>query len=489
MQSSRVSILFKVSSIFLAANLTGCKPEPSPPVNVLFIAVDDLRPALGCYGDPLAITPNIDKLAHHGVVFNKHYVQIPSCAPSRASMLTGLRPDELKITDHATHLRDMWPDVVTLPELFKHKGYTTVNIGKIFHYAAGGFNDAQSWTYEHLSVNMGWPSFYAEPENKKVNNKASSIECIDTDDAAYYDGQYTDLAISYIEKFKGNNTPFFLAVGYLKPHLPFTAPKKYWDLYDREVFRHIEDRNRPADAPEIAFHNWQELRGYTDIPSEGPLAAEKEMELRHGYYACVSYIDAQVGKLLNTLDELGLRENTVIVFWGDHGFHLGEQNIWAKSTNFEMSAHAPLIIAAPKTGTSGVTTDAIVESLDIYPTIIDLCSVNPEGDLSGRSLKPLLEDPKHQWENVAFNQFARPYGAAIGGRTPKSHMGYSVRTDSWRYTSWYNFEKDLFEFHELYAVEAPGPTANLVGKPEYSDIQEKLHKMVADYQAGRYSKD
>jgi iduronate 2-sulfatase len=489
MQSSRVSVLFKVSSIILAANLTGCNPEQPPAVNVLFIAVDDLRPALGCYGDPLAITPNIDKLANQGVVFSKHYVQIPSCAPSRASMLTGLRPDELKITDHATHLRDMRPDVVTLPELFKQNGYTTVNIGKIFHYAAGGFNDAQSWSYEHLSVNMGWPSFYADPENKQVNAKASSVECLDTDDAAYLDGQYTDLSISYIEKFKESNTPFFLAVGYQKPHLPFTAPKKYWDLYGREIFRHIEDRDRPVNAPEIAFHNWQELRGYTDISSDGPLAAEKEMELRHGYYACVSYIDTQVGKLLNTLDELGLRENTVIVLWGDHGFHLGEQNIWAKSTNFDMSAHAPLIISVPGTANSGVKTNAIVESLDIYPTIIDLCDISPEDALTGRSLKPLLEDPKHGWDNVAYNQFARPYGAAIGGRTPKSHMGYSVRTTSWRYTSWYNFEKDLFEFHELYEMETPGSSENLAGKPEFSQIQEQLHQMVVDYQAGKYNQD
>jgi len=486
MQSSRVSVLFKVSSIFIAANLLGCKPEQPLPVNVLFIAVDDLRPALGCYGDPLAITPNIDKLARHGVVFNRHYVQIPSCAPSRASMLTGLRPDELKITDHATHLRDMWPDIVTLPELFKHNGYTTVNIGKIFHYAAGGFNDTQSWSYEHHSVNMGWPSFYAEPENKHADSKASSVECLDIDDDAYFDGQYTDLAISYMEEFKNINTPFFLAVGYLKPHLPFTAPKKYWDLYDREDFRHIEDRDRPVDAPEMAFHNWQELRGYTDIPSDGPLTAEKEMELRHGYYACVSYVDAQVGKLLATLDELELRENTIIVLWGDHGFHLGEQNIWAKSTNFEMSAHAPLIVSAPGTGKLGVTTDAIVESLDIYPTIIDLCGIIPEGALSGRSLKPLLEDPKHEWENIAFNQFARPYAAAIGGRTPKTHMGYSVRTESWRYTAWYNFEKDVFEFHELYAPEAPGPTVNLAGKSEYTEVQKELHQMVVDYQAGKY---
>jgi iduronate 2-sulfatase len=269
--------------------------------------------------------------------------------------------------------------------------------------------------------------------------------------------------------------------------LPFSAPRRYGDLYDREDFRHIEQRERPENSPDIAYHNWQELRGYNDIPSEGPLTAEKEMELRHGYYACVSYIDAQVGKLLNRLDELGLRENTLIVLWGDHGFHLGEKALWAKSTNFELSAHAPLIITAPGAASSGVTTDAIVESLDIYPTIIDLVGISPEGDLSGRSLKPLLEDPESEWVNVAFNQFARPYGAAIGGRAPLTHMGYSVRVDSWRYTTWYNVDTGDFEYPELYSFhESSIPSVNVAGYPEYSEIESKLHYMVQQYQVGNY---
>jgi iduronate 2-sulfatase len=454
--------------------------KEEPPMNVLFLAVDDLRPALACYGDPLAITPNIDALAARGVLFNRHYVQAPSCAPSRTSMLTGLRPDQVRVTNHVTHFRDTRPDVVTLPQLFKNNGYMSVGHGKIFH-AKGGYNDSISWDREYL-----YSGNYVLPENTNIRGKASSVECADTLDNAYRDGIMTDNAIKYLHLFGESGTPFFLGVGFYKPHLPFSAPKQYWDLYDREVFRNvIKDREKPVNAPNISFHNWQELRGYMDIPPEGPLTEEKEMELWHGYYACVSYIDAQVGKIINTLDKLGLGENTMIVFWGDHGYHLGEQALWCKSTNFEMSANSPLIIAVPGTGNPGVSTDAVVESLDLYPTVIDLCGVSSESKVSGRSLKPLLEDPLAEWENVAFNQFARPYGAAIGGGSPLTHMGYSVRTDSWRYTAWYNVENDLFEYPELYTPDESGPTVNLAGSIEYREILEKLHQMVVDYQAGK----
>ena len=482
MQLSGLSFIKKASPLLLAAHLTGCSPENTPPLNVLFISIDDLRPTLGSYGDSLAITPNIDELARHGVLFHRHYVQQPSCAPSRTSMLTGLRPDEVRVTNHATHFRDTRPEVVTLPQLFKNKGYTSIGLGKIFHNRAG-YNDSISWNKEYR-----FSGNYVLPENRNVSGKAASIENVDVEDNAYRDGQVTETALDYLAKFSENNTPFFLGVGFYKPHLPFSAPGRYWDLYDREDFRHIEQRERPENSPDIAFHNWQELRGYNDIPSEGPLTAAKEKELRHGYYACVSYIDAQVGKLLNRLDELGLRENTLIVLWGDHGFHLGEKALWAKSTNFELSAHAPLIITAPGAASWGVKTDAIVESLDIYPTIIDLVGMSSEGDLSGRSLKPLLEDPESEWINVAFNQFARPYGAAIGGRAPLTHMGYSVRVDSWRYTTWYNVDSDDFEYPELYSLhESSIPSVNVAGYPEYSEIESKLHNMVQQYQAGNYS--
>lgn len=460
--------------------------KQSTKLNVIFISVDDLRPSLGCFGDPLAITPNIDLLANQGMTFNRHFVQMASCAPSRTSLLTGLRPDEVRVTNHKTHFRDTRPDVVTMPQLFKNKGYAAISLGKIFHYKSG-YNDSVSWNAEHFLQEE--VQFYIEPENVKVKGKAASSECVEVDDAAYVDGQIADKAIEYLTKFKETNTPFFLGIGYLKPHLPFNAPKKYWDLYNREDFGNIENKERPLNAPDIAFHQWQELRGYKDILNKGELSAEKEMELRHGYYACVSYIDDQIGKVLKTLEELNLRENTIIVFWGDHGYHLGEQDLWCKSTNFDLSARSPLIISAPGIDNSGQTCNAVVESLDLYPTIIDLCGIESADTLSGISLKPLLENPKNKWKNIAFNQFARPYKAAIGAQVPPTHMGYSVRTESWRYTAWYNLKKDSFEFPELYSFrESSIPNENLAGKPEFAETEARLHKLILEYKTGNYKK-
>lgn len=459
------------------------QPDHDRP-NVLLICVDDLRPALGCYGDKLAITPNIDRLAGQGVLFGRHYVQAPSSAPSRTSMLTGLRPDEVGVTDHKTHFRDTRPEAITLPQLFKNNGYRTISLGKVFHYSSG-YNDTPSWDEEHF---LKGTRNYVLKENLETRGKPMSSECVEVHDTAYVDGKIADKALQLLTSFSEDGTDFFLAVGHLKPHLPFNAPKKYWDMYEREDFKLEQNRGRPAGAPEIAFHKWQELRGYKDVPGEGPISPEKEMELRHAYYACVSYIDAQIGKVLDALDMLGLRENTIIVFWGDHGYHLGEQDLWCKSTNFELAAHSPLIISAPGTSKAGVKCNAIVESLDIYPTLSDLCGISSEWVPSGTSLKPLLEDPEGGWENIAFNQFARPYEAAIGARVPVSHMGYSVRTDEWRYTAWFNVATGEFEFPELYPAAASiAPPENLAGNPQFRDVEATHLKLVSDFRK-RYNK-
>lgn len=471
---------------FVVAFLQGCKQGEPEKTNVLFIAVDDLRPALACYDDKLAITPNVDRLASEGALFNNHYVQAPSCAPSRTSMLTGYRPDEVKVTNHKVHFRDTRPEVVTLPELFKNEGYTTISIGKIFHYSSG-YNDSQSWHAEHFL--KGAVEGYVLEENRKVKGKAVSSECVDVPDTAYQDGMSADLAIEYLQKFKKNKTPFFMGVGFCKPHLPFNAPKKYWDMHDRESFGDFGQADRPENAPEIAFHNWQELRGYTDIPKKGPISADKEKELRHGYYACVSYVDTQIGKLLQALDELGLRENTLIVFWGDHGYQLGEQNLWCKSTVFELSARSPLIISAPEKGKKGIALDAFAESTDLYPTIVDLCGLDAPGHLVGISLGPLLEDPAQEWNDMSFTQFVRPYKAAIGDSAPMTHMGYSVRAEGWRYTSWFNVETNAFEFPELYRVSGDHEISdNLSGQPEYAELEQKLARAVNEYRVGTYKK-
>lgn len=472
--------------LLLLLFLISCKPVEKKHPNVLFIAVDDLRPAIRCFGDSLAITPNIDNLFKHGVIFDRAFVQAPSCAPSRTSMLTGLRPDEVKVTNHKTHFRDTRPEVVTLPQFFRSKGYTSINLGKIFHYKTG-YNDSISWDKEYF-LKGDVPS-YVLSENREAKGKGAATECVDVNDTAYADGKIANMAVKYLKQFKENNSQFFLGVGHLKPHLPFCAPKKYWDLYHRDDFGYIPNRKRPENAPDLAFHKWQELRGYNDIPAKGPLTHEKEKELRHAYYASVSYVDAQIGKVLDALDELGLRDNTIIVLWGDHGYHLGEQNQWCKSTNFNIAARSPILISAPGQSKEGATSHAIVESLDIYPTVIDLCGFEPKGELSGVSLRPLLENPDSQWKNIAFNQFARPYKAAIGAKVAPTHMGYSVRVDGWRYISWYNYEKSAFEFPELYSFSKSRlPAENLAGNPEYTEIESRLFNLIKDYKEGRYKK-
>ena len=483
---SRYKLIWAILASALFSGLNGCKPGEPVKTNVLFIAIDDMRPVLACYDDHLAITPNVDKLASKGTLFTNHYVQATSCAPSRTSMLTGYRPDEVKVTNHKTHFRDTRPQVVTLPELFKNEGYTTISIGKIFHYGSG-YNDSQSWNEEHYL--KGAVEGYVLKENLEVKGKAASSECVELPDTAYQDGLSAERAMEYLRAFKKNKKPFFLAVGFLKPHLPFNAPKKYWDLYDRESFGDFGQSDRPKNTPDIAFHNWQELRGYNDISKEDTLSADKEKELRHGYYACVSYVDTQIGKVLQTLDELGLRENTLIVLWGDHGYHLGEQNLWCKSTNFELSARSPLIISAPETGTAGASIDAFVESVDIYPTIVDICGLNTPEHLAGISLEPLMEDPAQKWNDMSFNQFVRPYKAAIGASVPMTHMGYSVRSEGWRYTSWFNVETKSFEYPELYRLtENHEISDNLAGQSEYAALEKKFAQALMDYSNGSYKK-
>lgn len=464
--------------------------------NVLFISVDDLRATIGAYGDPLAKTPNIDKLAAESILFTRHYVQQPSCAPSRTSMLTGLRPDVVGVINHSVHFRDTMPDLITLPQFFKNAGYHTVGIGKIFHFAHG-FQDAASWTTEVYGSNRNVKADdYVLPENR-LGGKAAATEKVDVRDDAYPDGKYTDLTIDFLRKFQRSREPFFLAVGYQKPHLPFAAPSRYWDLYDDVDFSASVQPDRPINAPDLAFHNSNELRGYTDVPDEGPLSIELINELRHGYYASVSFIDAQIGKLLNTLDELGLRENTIIVFWSDHGFHLGEQDLWAKSTNFELSVHSPFMVSVPGMTHEGKRSSAFVESVDIYPTLAELANLELMGELSGVSLTPLIQDPNAEWRSFAFNQFPRPYNAAIGGRQPITHMGYSVRTDNWRFTGWYNVQTEEFEFTELYSLDSnPGwvgiessiESVNVSGYPEYDKIERKLFDKVRLYRDQEYDK-
>ncbi|MFT4092050.1 MAG: sulfatase [Niabella sp.] len=452
--------------------------------NVLFFLVDDLRPDLGCYGDPIVHTPNIDAIADKGVVFQRAYCQQAVCNPSRASMLTGLRPDEEGVTNLQVHFREKVPGAVTLPQAFKNNGYTTTGIGKVFHTEKSTL-DPVSWTTSLTDFGKG---NYVLPQNMGQKGKRAAAERADVADTAYVDGVIAENAVRFLKQVKPAGGPFFLAVGFRKPHAPYCAPEKYWGLYQREQFA-LKQRQRPVSSPPIAFHNNEEIRGYNDIPDSGLIADDKQLELIHGYYACISYVDAQIGKVLKTLKEQGLTENTIIVLWGDHGYHLGEQGSWCKSTNFELDARVPLIIAAPGQKENGRQLSAIVETIDIYPTLLDLCNLQPATRLSGSSLKPLLNGNEAQWSNRAFSQFVRPY-QSVNIKHPPTHMGYSVRVDQWRCTYWYDLHTNNIVAKELYRLDGNRviETENISGKREARETEAKLAAWIDTYRAGKYRK-
>jgi iduronate 2-sulfatase len=473
-------------TLIAAVSLTGTfvlHAQEKKKMNVLFILADDLRPNLNCYGDKVAVTPNIDKLGKSGVIFNRAYCQQAVCNPSRASMLTGLRPDEIGVLNLETHFRNKKADLVTLPQAFKNNGYLTVGAGKIFHTLPGE-KDLESWS---APVNTYGESNYVLEKNKIGKGAKKAVaESADVADDAYADGKIAEAAIQLLDESTNSGKPFFMAVGFKKPHAPFCAPEKYWNIYKDSKFV-IENRGRPVGSPDIAYHAWQELRGYNDIPKQGPIPADKEREIWNGYYACISYVDAQIGKIVDHLEKLGLRENTIIVLWGDHGYHLGEQDLWCKSTNFELDARVPLIIDAPSMRVNGKKSDAIVETVDIYPTLIDLCGIKESNALSGKSLRNILMSPKEKGRNIAFSQFVRPYNAITKGKL--THMGYSLRTEDWRCTYWYDLADNTIIARELYNLKGKKmEEENVSGKPAYAKVESELAGLIEQYKMGKYKK-
>ena len=487
-----------ISSLIPGCSFTLTKKRP----NILFIAVDDLRPELGCYGNNYVISPNIDRLAKDGIVFKRAYCQSAVCNPSRASLLTGMRPDTIRVWDLKTDFRDNAPDLVTLPQFFKNNGYHSVGIGKIYHNV---IPDPLSWSEPKLHID-GYPfdpdAVYRDEANAtfleqrkeiiiKAGNqdrhidrlgqwylKACATECVDVPDNAYYDGAQTDVAIQKLSELKKKNQPFFFGVGYYRPHLPFNAPKKYWDLYNREEIPLAENDFLPKNVPLMAMNNLRELRGYTDFktikhPKDGTLSEEDTRLLKHGYLACVSYVDAQIGRLLDELDRLKLRENTVIILWGDHGWKLGEHNSWCKMTNFEIDTNVPLIISTPELKSKGMNTDRLVEFVDIYPTLCDLAALDIPSDLEGTTMKPLLKNPDLPWKPAVFSQFLRK-GIWIAPDGIE-YMGYSVRTDRYRYTEWINWETKQLAAKELYDHQNdPQENENIAGIPENASIEKSM---------------
>ncbi len=444
--------------------------------NILFIAIDDLRPALGCFDDPIAKTPCLDSFAEKGIVFKNTYCQQAVSGPSRASLLTGLYPDQIGVTDLKTHFREKCPDIITLPQFFKNNGYHAAGIGKIFH-GSPRTQDSLSWTVPPLYNLAGKKEEYLLPQNQ-TGRKEAAVEVPDADEHRFIDGKVTREALTALEQFGKSGTPFFLAVGYIKPHLPFSMPRKYWEWYDDTDFRPVHTRaSNLATIPSIAFHNSEELRGYTDINNSGELAEDKAWELLRGYYACVSFIDAQIGMLLTQLKTMNLDKNTVVVIWGDNGFHWGEQGMWCKSTNFEAACKVPLLIYDPEHSADPQVIENHVELIDIYPTLLEMCGFNSLNHLSGESLLPLITN-KEDGKERAFSQFPRPYNA-VHSSTNQTHMGYSVRVRDWRCTLWYDIVSGKITDRELYYLpNKESEQKNLSGLVEYSRREKELSSMI-----------
>lgn len=356
--------------------------------NILFIAVDDLRPELNFYGETHIQSPNLDILAEQSIVFNRAYCNIPVCGASRASLLTGARPTRDRFINFSASKDADYPAPVSLPMHLKNYGYTTISNGKVYHHKN---DDSLAWDEIWRPGEMHDYATEQYREIRKNTYRGMPMENADVHDSIYRDGKLALKAISDLKKLKDDGDPFFLAVGFYKPHLPFTAPKKYWDMYSREDISLPESYLQPESTPKQAYHNFGELRNYETIPKNGDLDIELEKELIHGYYACVSYIDAQIGLVLKELENLGLAENTIVVLWGDHGWNLGDHKLWCKHCSFETSLRAPLVIHAPGK-TTGTTTDAITEFIDIYPTLCDLTGTEKPSHLEGESLVPLIEN-------------------------------------------------------------------------------------------------
>ena len=436
----------------------GLVASDTQPFNVLFIAIDDLRPEIGAYGVNAIRTPNLDALAREGTIFTRAYAQMATCAPSRTSLMTGLRPDTAGITDHKTHFRSTVPSVVTLPQYFKNRGYRAEGFCKIYH---GALDDAQSWSVPH--VDRSGLTAPVGPDGKQLPYAAVNVP-----DSGFADHKCATAAIDAIHSAAGQNQPFFIAVGFRKPHLPFLAPPAYYALYDPNTIPMANNPFNAVDAPAVAFEDRSELLQYSGIPpASQPLDQALARNLKLGYYAAVSFVDAQVGRMLAALDASGAVNNTLVVVFGDHGYHLGEQDDWGKHTNFEAGTRVPLIIRVPG-GPAAQASDALVELVDLYPTIVELAGLpipTPAErggyPLQGNSLVQFVDDPSAISGRGAFSQWRRD-----------GFLGYSIRTDRYRYTEWVKGASRQLELYD-HSVD-PDETLNVAYRPEYATVRSTL---------------
>ena len=460
----RTGLLLLVSSLFASA---AAKP------NVLLILVDDLKPAIGAYGDKAAITPNIDRLARKGMRFDLAYCNQAVCAPSRFTLMLGSHSTSTGLYGLGNKLRDSLPNAVTMPQYFARHGYRTESLGKIFHIGHGNEGDPKSFSTPHfhdkvieyldpastqggkltreeaMFTNVRVPNFNALPRGAAYERPA-------VDDEAYADGRVAAETIRRLEAAKKRGKPFFIATGFARPHLPFSAPKKYWDLFDPKKLPYPVYEDHAVDSPTVARKRGGEIRNYFPVPDKNDPAAipdKVKRELIHGYYASTAFVDAQIGKVITALSQLGLDKNTIVVLWGDHGFHLGDLGIWTKHTNYEQANRIPIIISAPGVTKSGSSTKQLAESVDIFPTLAELAGLpEPKGPqpMDGVSLVPVLKDPKTRVRDHAFHAY------------PKGKMGRAIRTERYRLVEWRNpgAPKSAAEYELYDYVEDPNETRN-----------------------------
>jgi iduronate 2-sulfatase len=453
--------------LIVLASVSETSAETKRP-NVLFIVVDDLRPELACYGKQHIHSPNIDRLAESGVLFERAYCMVPTCGASRASLMTGIRPARNRFVNYLTWAEKDAPGITTLNTQFRKNGYYTLSLGKVFHHPqdnSAGWSES-AWRPRGVSS-------YRRPENQELHKKKQkqgrrkrgpAWESADVPDNAYADGILAERAVADLRRMKNKDQPFYLTVGFFKPHLPFIAPQKYWDLYDHEKIQLPNNYHVPKDAPKESIHSSGELRAYAGIPAKGPVSDEEARNLIHGYYACVSYTDALIGKLLDELDRLELADNTIVVLWGDHGWNLGEHTLWCKHSCYDTSMHIPLIVRAPGIK-GGQRRMGLVETIDLYPSLCELAGLPLPKHLQGRSFLTYMKNSQAEWKTAAVGRFRN---------------GDTIRTDNFRFTEYTN-SKGKLTSRMLYDHAAdPDENQNVVSQKRLNqtvtNLSEILHR-------------
>ena len=460
--NSRKLIILSLVLVFLSFKTTKENEEKytaSKKKNILFIMVDDLRPELNIYGENKISSPHIDALAKSGVVFNRAYSNVPVCGASRASLLTGIRPTSKRFLRYNASIKKEAPNALNLVKHLKNEGYTTISNNKITHLKY----DIEEWDEEWYPSSKKWRNYITE-ENILLESNGKhgyAYESPDVDDDAYNDGETANKSIQDLKNLKATGKPFFLAVGFVKPHLPFNAPKKYWDLYDFNKIELPKNNQFQANVPNRARHLWGELRYYKDIPKKGQVSNELAKKLIHGYYASVSYVDAQVGKLIKGLDDLGMRENTTIILVGDHGWSLMEHGLWVKHSNFEVALQVPLIISDSDIQ-KNKKTNSIAELVDLYPSICDLANISKPAHLEGNSLTNALQNPSKVFKNKAYARYQK---------------GETLIADNFFYTEWQINDKTIAKMLYDHNTD-PDENRNLAIEDRYKTVIDSLSNIL-----------